>query len=159
MLNEYYGRIIPLMEDIGGEVHQVVGDELMVIFNKAGDQPHHAALAARAAAMLQEAAADVARDHPDWPRFRCAVNSGEVLAGLVGGSRGHRKHGVVGDTVNLAARLEALAPVGDVLLGAETARRLPAGSVVERIPDVHVKGKVEPVEAYVLRHLGGPADR
>jgi class 3 adenylate cyclase len=159
MLNEYYGRIIPLMEDIGGEVHQVVGDELMVIFNKAGDQPDHAALAARAAAVLQEAAADVARDHPDWPRFRCAVNSGEVLAGLVGGSRGHRKHGVVGDTVNLAARLEALAPVGDVLLGAETARRLPAGSVVERIPDVHVKGKVEPVEAYVLRHLGGPADR
>ena len=158
MLNQYFGRIIPLMEDIGGEVHQVVGDALMVIFNKAGDQPDHAVLATRAAATLQEAATDVARDHPDWPRFRCAVNSGEVLAGLVGGSRGHRKHGVVGDTVNLAARLQTLAPVGDVILGAETARRLPPGSVIERLPLVHVKGKVEPVETYVLRHLGAGAD-
>ena len=158
MLNQYFGRIIPLMEDIGGEVHQVVGDALMVIFNKAGDQPDHAVLATRAAATLQEAATDVARGHPDWPRFRCAVNSGEVLAGLVGGSRGHRKHGVVGDTVNLAARLQTLAPVGEVILGAETARRLPPGSVVERLPLVHVKGKVEPVETYVLRHLGAGAD-
>ena len=158
MLNGYFGRIIPLMEDHGGEVHQVVGDELMVIFNKAGDQPDHAALAARAGAMLQEAASQVARDHPDWPRFRAAVNSGEVLAGLVGGSRGHRKHGVVGDTVNLASRLQAEAPVGHVLLGAETVRRLPPGAVVERLPDLHVKGKVEPVEAYVLRRLGADAE-
>ena len=160
MLNGYFGRIIPLMEGAGGEVHQVVGDELMVIFNKAGTQPDHAALAVRAAAMLQEAAAEVGRDHPDWPRFRSAVNSGEVLAGIVGGSRGHRKHGVVGDTVNLAARLQTEAPVGEVVLGAETVRRLPPGAVVERLPDISVKGKGQPVEAYVLRGLGtdaGPA--
>ena len=48
------------------------------------------------------------------------MNSGEVLAGLVGGPSGHRKHGVVGDTVNLAARLESVAPVGQVVVGAET---------------------------------------
>jgi adenylate cyclase len=158
MLNGYFGRIIPLMEEAGGEVHQVVGDEVMVIFNKAGNQPEHAALAARAGALLQEAAAGVARDHPEWPRFRAAVNSGEVLAGIVGGSRGHRKHGVVGDTVNLAARLQAEAPVGQVLLGAETVRRLPPGAVVERLPDFHVKGKGQPVEAYLLRGLGPEAE-
>jgi adenylate cyclase len=154
MLNGYFGRIIPLMEEAGGEVHQVVGDELMVIFNKAGNQPDHAVLAARAGAILQEAAAEIARDHPEWPRFRAAINSGEVLAGIVGGSTGHRKHGVVGDTVNLAARLQTEAPVGEVLLGAETVRRLPPGAVVERLPDLHVKGKGQPVEAYVLRRLG-----
>jgi adenylate cyclase len=154
MLNAYFGRIIPLMEDLGGEVHQVMGDELMVIFNKAGDRPDHAALAARAGSELQKAAADVGREHPEWPRFRAGVNSGEVLAGLVGGSRGHRKHGVVGDTVNLAARLQAEAPVGQVVLGAETVRRLAPGAVVERLPELRVKGKAEPVEAYVLRALG-----
>jgi adenylate cyclase len=153
MLNAYFGRIIPLMEDIGGEVHQVVGDEVMVIFNKAGDRPDHAALAARAGVALQEAAAKVANGHPDWPRFRAGVNSGEVLAGVVGGERGHRKHGVVGDTVNLAARLQAEAPVGQVVLGGETVRRLPPGAVVERLPELRVKGKTEPVEAYVLRSL------
>jgi adenylate cyclase len=155
MLNAYFGRIIPLMEQLGGEVHQVVGDEIMVIFNKEGDRPDHAALAARAGAELQEAADDVARIHPDWPRFRAGVNSGEVLAGVVGGSRGHRKHGVVGDTVNLASRLQSEAPVGKVVLGAETVRRLPPGAVVERLPELRVKGRTEPVEAYVLRSLRG----
>jgi adenylate cyclase len=153
MLNAYFGRIIPLMEQLGGEVHQIAGDEVMVIFNKSGDRPDHAALAARAGAELQEAADAVARNHPDWPRFRAGVNSGEVLAGVVGGSRGHRKHGVVGDTVNLAARLQAEAPVGKVVLGAETVRRLPPGAVVERLPELRVKGRAEPVEAYVLRSL------
>jgi adenylate cyclase len=153
MLNTYFDRIIPLMEELGGEVHQVVGDEVMVIFNKAGDQPDHAAVAAHTGAALQDAAEEVAREHPDWPRFRAGVNSGEVLAGVVGGRRGHRKHGVVGDTVNLAARLQSEAPVGEVVLGAETVRRLPPGAVVERLPDLRVKGKAEPVEAYVLRSL------
>jgi adenylate cyclase len=153
MLNAYFDRVIPLMEELGGEVHQVVGDEVMVIFNKAGDRPDHAALAARAGAALQDAAEEVARKHPDWPRFRAGVNSGEVLAGVVGGRRGHRKHGVVGDTVNLAARLQSEAPVGKVVLGAETVRRLPPGAVVERLPELRVKGKAEPVEAYVLRSL------
>jgi adenylate cyclase len=151
MLNAYFGAVIPRMQGLGGDVHQVVGDEVMVIFNKAGDLPDHAPVAVRAAKMLQETAAEVAHDHPDWPRFRAGVNSGEVLAGVVGGARGHRKHGVVGDTVNLASRLQAEAPVGEVVLGAETVRRLPPGTVVERLPELRVKGKAEPVEAYVLR--------
>ena len=151
MLNAYFGRIIPMLQEQGGEVHQVVGDEVMAIFNKAGDQPDHALLAARAAVSLQEGAADVARQRPDWPRFRVGVNSGEVLAGVVGGPRGHRKHGVVGDTVNLASRLQAASPVGQVVVGAETLRRLPPGAVVERLPELLVKA--EPVEAYVLVRL------
>jgi adenylate cyclase len=155
MLNAYFDQIIPLLEDLGGEVHQVVGDEVMVIFNKEGDKPDHAALAVQAGAALQEAADEVAARHPDWPRFRAGVNSGEVLAGVVGGSRGHRKHGVVGDTVNLAARLQSEAPVGKVVLGAETVRRLPAGAVVERLPELRVRGKAESVEAYVLRSIRG----
>jgi adenylate cyclase len=81
------------------------------------------------------------------------VNSGEVLAGLVGGPSGHRKHGVVGDTVNLAARLESVSPVGQVVDGAETAAALPPGAVLERLPPLELKGKGEPVEAYLLRRL------
>jgi adenylate cyclase len=154
MLNGYYGRLVPLLEAQGGVVHQIIGDAVMVIFNQNGDQPDHAARGARTALAFQAAATKVAERHPGWPRFRTGLNSGEVLAGLVGGASGHRKHGVVGDTVNLAARLEAEAPVGGVVIGAETAAALPAGAVVERLPPLEVKGKDEPVEAYLLHRVG-----
>jgi adenylate cyclase len=155
MLNAYFERLVPLLQASGGEVHQLIGDAVMVIYNKADNQPDHAAIAARAALSLQEAAAEVARHRTDWPRFRVGVNSGEVLAGVVGGARGHRVHGVVGDTVNLAARLEGEARAGQVVIGGETARRLPPGAMLERLGGLAVKGKAEPVEAYVLHGLDG----
>jgi class 3 adenylate cyclase len=153
MLNAYFERLVPLMEQAGGEVHQIVGDELMVVFGKDGDEPAHAEHAARAALLLQRTAEDVARGHDDWPRFRVGVNSGEVHAGLVGGARGHRKHGIVGDVVNLAARLESAAPVGGVLVGEETFRRLGGRATVEALPPTHVKGKEQAVAAYLLHDL------
>jgi adenylate cyclase len=152
VLAAYWDRLIPLLEDAGGEVHQIIGDAVMVIFNKQGDTPEHAVAAARAALAFQAAGAEIADPHPDWPRFRVGVNSGEVVAGVIG-ARGHRKHGVVGDTVNLAARLESTASAGEVVVGAETARRLPPGTTLERLGELELKGKSAPVEAYVLRAL------
>jgi class 3 adenylate cyclase len=153
MLNAYFGRVIPLMERAGGDVHQIVGDELMIIFGAGGDEPDHPLRAARAALLLQRAARGVAEGHEDWPRFRVGVNSGEVHAGVVGGDTGHRKHGIVGDVVNLTARLQAEAPVGGVLVGEETFRRLGARAVVEPVPPRRVKGKQEAVQAYVLHRV------
>jgi adenylate cyclase len=153
MLNAYFERLVPLLEDRGGEVHQLIGDAVMVVFNKQGDQPGHALLAARAALEFQREAKQVGAAHPEWPRFRVGVNSGEVLAGVVGAGTGHRKHGLVGDTVNLGARLESQAPAGEVVVGAGTYERLPPGALVERLPPLEVKGKREPVEAYLLHGL------
>jgi adenylate cyclase len=154
MLNAYFERVVPLIEErYGGDVHQVIGDAVMVIFNKDGGQPDHAVLGARAALAFQREAAAVAAQHADWPRFRVGLNSGTVAAAVVGAERGHRKHGVVGDTVNLAARLEAQAPAGEVVIGAGTYERLPDGAVVEPLPRLQVKGKEAPVEAYILRGL------
>jgi len=153
MLRAYFERLVPQLEAAGGNVNQIVGDELMVIFNKDDDQPDHAPRAAAAALELQAEADRVARGRPEWPRFRVGVNSGEVHAGVIGAARGHRKHGVIGDTVNLAARLQSEAPAGKVVVGAETARRLGAGALLERLPELHVKGKEAVVEAFLLHRL------
>lgn len=153
MLNAYLTRLIPLMEDFGGSVHRIIGDAVMVVFNKRGNQPDHPAIASRAALAFQRAAAEVAEGHPDWPRFRVGVNTGEVLSGVLGGERGLRRHDLVGDTVNLASRLEGLAPVGGVLVGGGTFERLPDGAQVERLSPVVVKGRQEPVEAFLLHAL------
>jgi len=153
MLVAYFGRLTPLIRDeFDGEVAQFVGDQIFAIFNKAGDQPDHALRAAGAALALQRAAAEIGAGHQEWPRFRVGVNSGDVLAGVVG-ERGHRVHGVFGDTVNLGARLEGQAPPGGVVIGAGTFELLPPGAVVERLPELHVKGKEQPVVAYVLHAL------
>jgi class 3 adenylate cyclase len=155
MLVEYFAALTPLIADeYGGEVHEFVGDQIFAIWNKGGDQPDHAVRAARAALALQEAAESIRARHADWPRFRAGVNTGPVLAGVVGG-RGHRVHGVFGDTVNLGARLESNAPVGGVLVGASTHAALPAGTEAERVDDLHVKGKADVVEAYVLHSVAG----
>jgi adenylate cyclase len=153
MLNAYYGPIIPLMERAGGEVHQIVGDELMVIFGKDSAVSDHALRAARAALVLQRVAQRTAAEHDDWPRFRVGVSSGEVHAGVVGATSGHRKHGIVGDVVNLAARLQAAAPVGGVLVSEATFHALGPRAIVEPLTPLRVKGKQEPVTAYLLHRL------
>jgi adenylate cyclase len=86
-------------------------------------------------------------------RFRVGVNSGRVMAGVLGGPTGHRTHGLVGDMVNLAARLESEASPGSVLVGSGTYKSLPDGSDADRLPPMNVKGKEEVVTAYVLHAL------
>jgi adenylate cyclase len=144
MLNAYWARLLPVLERFGADVHDLIGDEVMAIFRGEG----HASRAARAALAFQEEAGALAEE--GWPRFRAGLNTGVVVTGVVGGDTGLRKHGVVGDTVNVAARLQAAAPVGRVLAGEETVRQLPAGTISERVPPLQLKGKQEPVDAYVL---------
>lgn len=152
MLNEYFGVAIPpVVERYGGDVDRLVGDAIMVTFNTRGDQPDHAERAARAALAIQRVTRDVAAAHPAWPRFRVGVNTGEAAVGLLG-TAGGRTFTVIGDTVNLASRLESAAPVGEVLIGAETARRLPTARV-EAMGPIQVKGKVGSVEVYRLVDL------
>jgi adenylate cyclase len=153
MLVAYFGQLAPLIRDrFGGEVHEFVGDQIVAVFNKDGDQPDHAAQAARAALALQRTAAAIAAEHSGWPPFRVGVNTGAAIVGVVG-DRGHRIHGVFGDTVNVGARLEGQAPPGGVLVGAGTYARLPADTVAERVEDLRLKGKAAPVAAYVLRSV------
>jgi adenylate cyclase len=59
----------------------------------------------------------------------------------------------VGDTINTGSRLEALAPAGGVLIGANTHAELPAGALVEARTGLRMKGKEDLVNAYVLLAL------
>jgi adenylate cyclase len=150
LLQAYWGTAAPLLtRDFGGEVEKFIGDGVVAAFNRSGDQPDHARRAACAALALQRAFADLADAHPDWPRMRVGVNSGEAVVREIGGE-GHVAYPMVGDTINTGARLEGLAPVGGVLIGAETYERLPDGAVVEPRAGLRVKGKDAAVDAYVL---------
>jgi len=149
MLNAYFARTIPpVARRFGGQVDGIMGDGLMVTFNTRGDQPDHARRAAQAALAIRQAAEEVSADHPEWPRFRIGVNSGEVTVGVLGAAGG-RTYTVIGDAVNLASRLERMAGPGEIVIGPETARRLP-GAQLEMLGEIPVRGKAEPVVAYRL---------
>jgi class 3 adenylate cyclase len=93
--------------------------------------------------------AELARHHPEWPGLRVGVNSGAAVVRELGG-HGHVAYSVVGDSVNVGARLEANAPVGGILIGAETYRQLPDGAVARPVGELRVKGKDAAVNAFVL---------
>ena len=135
-------------------VEKFMGDGMMATFNSRGDQPDHALRASRAALEVQRRLGELADANPAWPRLRVGVNTGDAIIREMGG-RGYLAYAVVGDSVNVGARLEGRAPLGSVLIGAETLRRLPDGTAVEAMPGLRVKGKESPVDAYVLRTIPG----
>jgi class 3 adenylate cyclase len=149
MLNAYFEVAIPpIVHEHGGEIDSLIGDAIMATWGTRGDQPDHAERAVSAAAALQTQTARIASAHPDWPRFRAAVNSGEALVGVMGAESG-RSYTVIGDTVNVAARLEGRAPTGGVVVGGATLRAVP-GLRATSLGEVEVKGKREPVDAYLI---------
>jgi adenylate cyclase len=157
MLNEYYGELVPVARREGGDV-VLIGDAVMAIFNARGDQVDHPRRAARAGLAFQARATRALGRHPDWPRLRVGVNSGEARVGILG-AEGARTYTATGDTVNLASRLEGQARPGEVLIGQGTFERL-RDATVEEVGELHVQGRERPVTAFVLRELrtGGSLD-
>ena len=154
MLNTYFEVAIPpIVSEFGGQIDRLIGDAIMATWGTRGDQPDHAERAVSAAAALQAESGRIAAQHPDWPRFRAAVNSGEALVGVMGAESG-RSYTVIGDTVNVAARLESRAPTGGVVIGGATLRAVP-GVRATSLGEVEVKGKRERVDAYLLDARAG----
>jgi len=152
MLNEYWGIAVPLVvEEHRGLIDKFLGDAVMVIFNADGDQPDHARRAAAAALHLQERCTELADSNPDWPRLRAGVNTGTAVVGHVGTAQ-QRSFTAIGDTTNVAARLQAAAPTGSVVIAATTLAQIGEADV-EALPPLEAKGKREPLEAYILRGL------
>ena len=150
MLNTYWAAVVPeVVERQRGMIERFAGDAVLAAFNPLGDQPDHALHAVRAAAAIRDASERLRAGHDDWPRFRVGVNSGPAIIGNVGAGD-QRSFSVIGDTINVAARLQALAEPGRVVIGSLTAEHLGSHAVTEPIGEVPLKGKSEPVEVFRL---------
>jgi adenylate cyclase len=153
LLSAYYEVATPLISRrFNGEIEKFMGDGMMATFNTRGDQPDHAVRAARAGLALQAEIGRLADQHPEWPRLRVGINTGDAVLRELGG-HGHIAYSLIGDTVNTGSRLEGKAPIGAVMIGGETYRQLPDGAVVEAMGGLVVKGKQDALEAYVLHTL------
>jgi class 3 adenylate cyclase len=149
MLNEYFAVAVPaVVAPYGGDVDRIIGDALMVTFNKRGDQHDHAVRAAAAGLAMQKATCRVAERHEGWPRFRVGINSGPATVSVLG-TGGGRTHTVIGDTVNTASRIEGKAPAGGVAISAATRAALPDADTAP-LGSLELKGKTEAVETFLL---------
>lgn len=149
MLNEYFGVAVPAVIHHGGTVTTFIGDALMALYNAPSLQEDHALRAARAALAMQQEVARIARGS-DSPLFRVGVNTGPALVGNIGSTQ-RRTYTAIGDSINLAARLEGHAQPGEVVIGAATYAALGPTAVVRSLGMFQVKGKEHPVEAFVLQ--------
>ena len=153
MLSAFYDGVTPLLSRrFGGTVERLTGDGMLVSFNAHAEQPDHAWRAAASALALQSKVEQLAQRHDGWPRLRVGVNTGAAVVREMGGD-GYVAYELCGDAVNTGARLEGEAPVGGVLIGAETFRRLPDGTAAKARPGLRVKGKDAAVDAFVLSAL------
>ena len=159
------GRCFGLMTEIVlrhyGTIDKFMGDGLMVVFHGEKSSPRdHAQRALLCAVEIQIAMNELRQRHRDdrLPEIYVGIgiNSGRLMAGLIG-SDAYRAFTVIGEEVNLAARIEAFSLRGQVLISEATYGRCPdfvdAGERIE----VHVKGKREAVrirEVLGIRELG-----
>jgi class 3 adenylate cyclase len=152
MLNRYHGAAVPCILDNGGTIVQFVGDALLALFNAPARQPDHAERAVRAALAMQRAAEEIAADEPGWPQWRVGANTGPALVGNIG-SETLRGFNAMGDAVNVAARLQTIAEPGKVVIGEATLQALDGLYTVDPLGELTVKGRQQPVRAYVVTGL------
>lgn len=144
-LNAIFSVVVPVIERHGGHIDKFLGDGLLALFGAPEEQEDHAD---RAVAAAREIVAAV-RAAPTDLSMVAGVNTGRVVAGAVGGS-GRLTFSVIGDAVNIAARVEAATREtgDDVLLTSATlgALRRPTGVVPRGF--VMLKGKSRPIEIF-----------
>lgn len=151
MLNAAFGAAVPVVLGEGGAVVQFMGDAMMAIFNAPKPQADHALRAARSALGMQRAVGELPFAG-ERPLFRVGLNSGPAIVGNIGSAE-IRNFLAVGDTTNLAARLQAYAPEGSVVIGESTYALIRDQADVRELGSPALKGKSEPVQVYELLGL------
>jgi class 3 adenylate cyclase len=150
LLNRYFAAALPAILDEGGTPMQLPGDAVFAVFGAPTPRPDHAVRALRAARAILERTSHLAGPPTSGPRFRIGVNSGPALVGNIGSDE-YRNFTAIGDTTNVAARLQGVAGAGEVVIGPETARLIGDAAHVEPLGAITVKGRGQPVEAFRMR--------
>ncbi|MGH3058827.1 MAG: AAA family ATPase [Gaiellaceae bacterium] len=154
LMSRYFDTMRVVLERHGGTVEKFIGDAIMAVFGLPKVHEDDALRAVRAAAEMQHTLVELNDElERDWGASlttRTGVNTGEVVAGDP--RAGQRL--VLGDAVNVAARLEQAAGEMEVLLGELTYRLVRDAVEAEAVEPLDLKGKSDPVPAYRLVSVG-----
>ena len=147
LMNACFERLVPIVEKYDGTVDKFIGDAIMVLFGAPIAHEDDAERAVRTALEMMEAVSAFNADQGIELGLHCGINTGLVISGGLGTST-RQQYSVIGDAVNLAARLEDASGRGQIFVGQETYRLTPALFTFERLEPLQVKGKAQPVQVY-----------
>jgi class 3 adenylate cyclase len=158
VLNGYLARMAEVVIAHGGTVNEFIGDAVFAIFGAPIAHTDHAERAAAAAIAMQSAMVEINLAHAarGLPRFEMGIgiNTGEAVVGNIG-SEQRAKYTVVGNAVNVAARVESSTVGGQIFVSAATYEKVRELAEVTGPVPVQVKGVSEPLLLYELRAMGG----
>src|SRR5215510_3051718 len=142
LLNRFFELALDGVHRYEGTINQFLGDGFMALFGAPLAHEDHARRAVLAALALQRALKDAELGQPYGVEcaFRMGLNSGLVVVGSIGDNL-RMDYSAVGDTTNLAARLQQVAEPGTILVSDATSRLVQGYIRVEALPPVEVRGK------------------
>jgi adenylate cyclase len=155
MLREYLSEMTEVVFRHGGTVDKYIGDCIMALYNAPFDDPDHAANAVRTGLELQERTLAVSTRWQaklgEQIRNGVGINTGDAVVGAMG-SRQRLEYTAIGDTVNLASRLESLTKdhATGMIISESTHEEIKGRFITRELGAVAVKGKAKPVGIYAV---------
>jgi class 3 adenylate cyclase/tetratricopeptide (TPR) repeat protein len=153
VMNAYFGELVPAITRYGGVVEKFIGDAVMAVFGVPAARESDPENAVRAGLTMHQAInalnEKLRPERGIQLNMRVGINTGQVVVSL----RGEEEDGafvVLGDTVNVASRLQEAAPVGGVLISHDTYRHVRGIFQCRPLEPLRVKGRLELVPVYLV---------
>ena len=159
LLNDYLGLMADTIAQHGGTVIEFIGDAVMALFGAPASHDDDAVRAVACTIDMQRKLDDFNRDDASKgiPELQMGIglNTGSVIVGNIGSEK-RMKYGVVGDTVNMAARAESFTVGGEILVAEGTYEAVGSSAVFRGPFEVRAKGKKDPMRLYAVVEVGAP---
>ncbi len=153
IVNAYFTRCTEAIEMYGGNIEKFIGDAVMAVFGLVEAREDDPENAVRAALNIRQALSELNQEvQARWEmrlRMRIGIHTGPVVVSLLSERKG-MDFVVVGDAVNLASRLQSVAPADGILISHSTYRHVRGNFNVQVIEPIRIKGKSESIQAYVI---------
>jgi len=152
-LNEYLSAMTDIIFKYEGTLDKYVGDEIMAFWNAPIEQENHAVLACLAALEMMEKLHDLNDGWPEEKKLNIGIglNTGVMTVGNMG-SKSRMDYTLMGDSVNLGARLEGTNKIygTNIIISEFTFERVKDEFICRELDNIRVKGKLKPVKIYEI---------
>jgi class 3 adenylate cyclase len=158
LLNDYFDAVAPIFKEGGGIIDKFIGDAIMALFIGANEEGHRKSAynAVSTGLKMIETLGAFNEERPRAINVRVGINSGPVNMGDIGSRYYRRDYTVIGDHVNIAARLESVADHNSVLISESTYQLIDGLVRAQPVGPIEVKGKSERISVYKVEAVLEP---